>query len=422
MGMGYVRILVFILNLSFIFIITICNVKEAHSQTNNISDIFQHAGSSLEDSPSFNMLELEDSFNDAIELSSRESVSRYDGDIFKTFLPTDISSVNYFSEGDFLTSILWTYSSVNEKPLHDTVNYGMYIDADFDTTTGFGGIDYKMEISWQNSSKKWFKTLEKWSTGGDPLVISKEPITFEGFSGTGKGFVVLETNLEEILSPQKYNVLFYAEYKITEKDSLITDFTSWITVPSQDISPSLNANQDLITLKPGEIGENILNITSPVGYESNVNLSYFLPYNDSVNVSINPSDFPLPSSGKISIPIIIKAWDTAVPRTLPITIVMNASVGFQQPIIDQPNFFIVSPTIIQKSLKTFIFLIHIQPPDTINEHLNNLRNEFSLIWRDNKDIVILITGIFLTPFGAWAFDKLIKRRRSEKIRRISERN
>jgi hypothetical protein len=38
----------------------------------------------------------------------------------------------------------------------------MLIDSDFNSNTGFGGIDYKIQIGWDNVNKSWTKTVEKW--------------------------------------------------------------------------------------------------------------------------------------------------------------------------------------------------------------------------------------------------------------------
>jgi len=36
----------------------------------------------------------------------------------------------------------------------------MYIDSDSDPTTGFGVIDYKIEIQWNNNTQQWNKVIE----------------------------------------------------------------------------------------------------------------------------------------------------------------------------------------------------------------------------------------------------------------------
>jgi hypothetical protein len=45
----------------------------------------------------------------------------------------------------------------------------------------------------------------------------------------------------------------------------------------------------------------------------------------------------------------------------------------------------------------------------IQESFNDMVKGFSAIWKDNQQIIILLIGIFLTPFGAWAFDRFIKK-------------
>jgi hypothetical protein len=78
---------------------------------------------------------------------------------------TDIEAVDYFSDGETLNATLWTFHppSVQQPPENEEVDYGMFIDADFDNKTGWGGIDYKVELGWDNQSRMWNKVLEKWS-------------------------------------------------------------------------------------------------------------------------------------------------------------------------------------------------------------------------------------------------------------------
>ena len=71
---------------------------------------------------------------------------------------TDISSVDYYSDGKTLNATLWTFFPFQNLLKYNTVDYGMLIDSDFDNKTGFGGIDYKLEIS-GNHTKTWTKKL-----------------------------------------------------------------------------------------------------------------------------------------------------------------------------------------------------------------------------------------------------------------------
>jgi hypothetical protein len=45
----------------------------------------------------------------------------------------------------------------------------------------------------------------------------------------------------------------------------------------------------------------------------------------------------------------------------------------------------------------------------IQQSFNDVMKGLYALWNDNKEIAILIIGIFLTPFGAWAFDRIVKK-------------
>ena len=72
----------------------------------------------------------------------------------------------------------------------------MYIDADFDTTTGYGGIEYKYEIGWSNETKKWTRVLEKWSHFGDTVGIGNgnQTIPYTEFTKDGAQYVLLSAD------------------------------------------------------------------------------------------------------------------------------------------------------------------------------------------------------------------------------------
>ena len=135
---------------------------------NNIDDDNQTESSGV-DSPSFSIQESIDPKLDWINLNTRE----FDRDGDRS---TDIESIDYYSDGKTLSAILWLYFPFkpNPSPSYQNVNYGMYINSDFDDETGFGGIDYKIEISWNNQSKNWTKVVEKWSHFGESIVLDKQ--------------------------------------------------------------------------------------------------------------------------------------------------------------------------------------------------------------------------------------------------------
>jgi hypothetical protein len=126
---------------------------------------------------------------------------------------TDLRSVNYFSNGRFFNATLWL-SSFNPKPPTDrTVNYGMYFDSDLNHNTGIAGIDYKVEISWNGTAKTWTRVFEFWSSSGGVKAVEKPISNYSGFygKGDGYGYVDLSADLNTMLSPNRYKVIFYAE-------------------------------------------------------------------------------------------------------------------------------------------------------------------------------------------------------------------
>ena len=81
--------------------------------------------------------------------------------------------------------------------LSNDQNYCMYIDADFDKRTAFGGIDYKLEIAWNNNTKSWTKILEKWSPNGDTKTIM---LCHIGISSDYPDFELQSSGFNHILS------------------------------------------------------------------------------------------------------------------------------------------------------------------------------------------------------------------------------
>ena len=52
------------------------------------------------------------------------------------------------------------------------LNYGMFIDADWNVNTGVSGVDYQVEISGRNET--WTKTFSQWSSVDSNRTLYKE--------------------------------------------------------------------------------------------------------------------------------------------------------------------------------------------------------------------------------------------------------
>jgi hypothetical protein len=244
----------------------------------------------IDKSPSFPNQEIIDPPTDWIYLANRT--------VTKQGAPsTDIASVDYFSDGQNLNATLWLYFpfKVNQSNPNKEVRYGMLIDADFDLTTGttgFGGIDYKVQIRWDNQSKKWSTVLEKWSHLGKTRVLSNKTIPYISFSNEGAHYVTLSADLDSMLSPKKYRVIFYGE--AIREESYITDFTRWIAVPPVELEVSTSP----VELRKGEQKTIEIIVNTTQGYEPKVILntnstSDYLTLGFAQNDSLSVSDLIL---------------------------------------------------------------------------------------------------------------------------------
>ena len=211
-------------------------------------------------SPQFPEQEIIDDTSDWIELDSRKSISA--GDRF-----TDIISIDYFSDGKFFNSTIWLLFPFKESPNRENVDYGMYIDSNFDTTTGFGGIDYKIEIQWNNDTQKWNKVIESWSPYGKTNVLYNVT-NYKNFYNVHENYVTLSFDLDQLLNPKKYKILFYAETKKEEEQSYLTDFIRWVAIPPPQLFVSTSPNS--IELIPGQKKTIEVRVNSSSGYEPTI--------------------------------------------------------------------------------------------------------------------------------------------------------
>ena len=140
----------------------------------------------------------------------------------------DIEAANYYSDGRTLNATLWLPSFKEIPTSGKKINYGMYIDADLNNRTGIKGIDYKVEIEWDNKSKTWTRVFEEWSSTGKSRTLSIQH-NYTGFFEKDGDYVLLYIDLNDILSPSRYKVLFYAEE--VKGLNWIMDSPKWIYIP-----------------------------------------------------------------------------------------------------------------------------------------------------------------------------------------------
>jgi len=214
---------------------------------------------------------------------------------------TDIAEVTYFSNGNTVNSTIWLLFPFKEIPIgYSILNYGIMIDSDFNENTGQKGIDYQLEIRWNNQTKTWTKILTEWSSAVSGRILNKVD-NFSSFYGDHSYYVLLPMDLENIQYPSKFRVIYYAESK-KDGGPLLTDFTKWINVPPPELQVATYPQS--IELRQGETKTVELTINSTSGLEPDVMLSSQNQDNDPI-LDFSAKKLKIPSNGFASIPLTV---------------------------------------------------------------------------------------------------------------------
>jgi hypothetical protein len=298
---------------------------------------------------------------------------------------TDIVEVIYFTNGSTFNSTIWLIFPFKELPVgYSIFNYGMLIDSDFDEDTGPGGIDYQLEIRWSNEINTWTRVLTEWSTYAVGGRILNETKNFTGFSGDHLFYVSIPIELKDILYPNKFRAVYYAESK-KEPGPLITDFTKWINVPPPEIK--LTTHPESVKLRQGETKTIELLINSSSFTQPQITI-YSKNEPSRPVLDFNTKTLKIPSNGFASVPVTINtSSDTEV---APYTVSIYANSTF--PSIEFTKFNTSSsqglqfPLEIKGEEKTTesSLLVDVEEPlsvtDQISEFWNKLGEPLSFLY------------------------------------------
>jgi hypothetical protein len=354
-------------------------------------------------SPTFPRQETKDEPVDWIDMSTQERTitgNRY----------TDIRRVNYFSDGNILNATLWVKAGPDRIPSNyeNVVSYGMYIDADSDKETGWGGVDYQMEIAWQN--EMWIRRLVEFSSLGDARVLNIQ-YPYTGFSEEMGNYVLLSLDLDDIVFPDKYKVIFYAGEK--EENSSISkiDFTNWIHIPPPELVVSTKPSS--VDLRHGEIETITVHVNSTTGFEPVVYLSAVNQSGIEWRFKLN--ELHIPSYGMESTSLQIKVSENADIRPYMLNILANATFPSESLIEARSPVDAISVLPkkigIENTTEQSILMINVQAPLTVEETITSFWNTFG---EPMNFVYIVAAGI--TP---WIFikirEKLKKNKKSKNI-------
>ena len=245
-------------------------------------------------SPSFSEQQILDDVRDWVNMKIRQPAN-------DQFGVPDITAVDYFSDGKVLNATLWLSKPFKDHPssAFREVDYGMFIDSDFNSKTGFGGIDYKVEVGWKNDTKTWTKIIERWGQYDTNRKVIQPASNYSNFFQKGESYVSVSSNLDHILNPSRFKVIFYSDSRKANGD-LIIDYSRWVAIPPLQLVSSTSDGS--IQLTQGETKNIILKLNSTEGYEPVVNLKAktiddnLKPTFESTN-SESISNFTVPSDG-----------------------------------------------------------------------------------------------------------------------------
>jgi hypothetical protein len=216
---------------------------------------------------------------------------------------TDIQSVSYFSNGRHLNATIWLADFVINPKDYELVDYGMYLDADSNNETGLSGIDYKVEVSWNNESGTWTRVFEEWSSSGQSKTLSKQE-NITDFFEDGASHVTLSADLDSMLSPNNYRVFFYAEgiNYLQKQFSWIIDSTGWISIPSPELVFIISPSPIVLTQGGESIAELRINSSSAEELELNINVDDTENRSNSrlIKMSLDPEKLLIPPFGAAS--------------------------------------------------------------------------------------------------------------------------
>ena len=299
---------------------------------------------------------------------------------------TDIIEVTYFTNGRTLNSTIWLLFPFRELPVgYSIFNYGMLIDSDFDEDTGAGGIDYQLEIRWNNETNTWTRVLTEWSSAAVGGRILEESKNFTRFSEDQLFYVSIPIELEDISNPNKFRAVYYAESK-REASPLVSDFTKWINVPPQELQVATYPQS--IELRQGETKTVELTINSTSGLEPDVSLYSENQGTDPV-LYFSAKKLKIPSNGFADIPLTVSTSDNTDIGPHTIFIFANSSYpAFEFVKVNATSHDFEFPFRIQgddKMVKTSL-LIDVKQP-------LSLTDKISEFWNKLGELLLFLYGV-----------------------------
>jgi hypothetical protein len=329
----------------------------------------------------------------------------------------NIRSVTYSSDGSYLNATLWL-ASFNKIPSREKVGYGVLIDADLNENTGYQGIDYKAEISWNRTAQNWTEVVNEFSSAKSERPLNK-PLNVTNFYGEKQqeAYVTLDVNLNDILTPERYRLFFYAYASAAVDPSTskiigfpILDPVRWTYVPPPEFT--ITTDPTSIDLTAGDKKEILVQVNSNTAFQPEVSLSSKTKRSD-INFGFVDNKLNLSSFGIATTQMNINSTEQtksgrdkfSVVGTLRFP-VQNFSVPVDFPTSVSKNMTNNIPVESKDIEKETTFLMNVKNPVGWDEQFRNLLSEWLT---PVAGIILTITSIVAAILG-WG----ISNRRSKR--------
>lgn len=354
-------------------------------------------------SPSFARQEVNDEIHDVKQFVGIEKNSQKRNAYNNHSLSdsVDIQRISYSSDGDFLNATLWVGGGgVKENPSLYGANvlaYGMLVDADNNEKTGKAGFDYQVEIQWSNGT--WHRTSLEWASDNNYRILNVYQ-NYSGFFRNNQNYVLLSLDLNTIVSPHSYKLMFYST-AVHGKSDFIYDLSSLIDIPPPQYVVLTLPNP--VVLRQGEqkiIGVQLKSTTAFIPEIINFIVE---EHQSNIAVDFNPDKLNVSTFGFEPAPFSVAVLKNAQIGQYAIPLLANISTGSSFPLnVFFGHFNATISTKGSKAVPTNLTISVIEPL-SIQERVKDF-------WSLYGPLISVIGAGFAGSVSTYIFDRLRKRK------------
>jgi hypothetical protein len=262
--------------------------------------------------------------------SASEGLLTYAGSGIRIDYPSEWKVEQTTNNEDATTSILFRSPYEDSKfamPSWREITFTMALDID---SVHDAGTDYRVIYSrvpddmWTGY---WTRQVREISAY-DKVRVTEENVNYTDFySEQGNSpYILFSFDLNKVNSPQRYKAVFYVtDYFVKDhKFCTLVDTTNWVIIPPPEFD--MSANPSSVVLRPGEEKNVQFQLKGNTDLQSESLLTADNDYGNNVQLHFYPNNkTSIPPSGSGSFSLVLKANNTAEPRSYTFPITANIS-------------------------------------------------------------------------------------------------